>query len=81
METARNLPVLVWQEAADDFVADCVLIPRCRAHAHTRDDAIDAVKRLIAGRLRTRRAEGWHLPHAYEVGHVPTSGSALPLRR
>ena len=81
MDTARNLPVLVWQDGSDDYVADCLLIPRCRARARTRDAAIDAVQRLIPDRLHARHAEGWRLPETYEVGHVPTCGSALPYRR
>ncbi len=81
METARNLPVVVWQEADDDYVADCLLIPRCRARARTREDAIEAVSRLVPGRLHARQVEGWYLPDSYEVGHIPTGGSPLPIRR
>jgi hypothetical protein len=81
METARNLPVLVWQDGDEDFVADCSLIPRCRVHSRTRAGAIDGVQRLIASRLHARHSEGWHLPQQYEVGHVPTCGSPLPLHR
>jgi hypothetical protein len=81
METARNLPVLVWQETESDYVAECSLIPMCRFRASTRDAAIHGVQRLITSRMRACHAEGWHLPQSYEVGHVPTCGSPLPVRR
>lgn len=80
MDTARNLPVIVWCDG-DRVVAECVLIPRCRVERTTRDQALAAVQRLIATRLRARRSEGWDLPASYEVGHVPTNGCALPSRR